>query len=311
MNNEVIKEQIDYLKRFRQEVSSTRKVDKNMVISLEQFIGENIITTKLNVNKLPNTPRDMYIEDVVNSVDTKVKDMEASIEAPSRAEIIDTMHHMLHSTTQDLFMELSIFLYFNESKRDYEEEPSKSLANKIISAMTNEKYIYRYDGETLTDITTLPIDVLYGKYKDYIIDVHLELTGKPLDPNEFESLSEDKMSSICPYYNFLLALLKCDKTKNNGDSLDYVYNVSYYMEKNSPKQITIRDVVEIAENAYVLSKLVEVIKNDLAKRLSNAADTFFVDNVEYSLYKKLENSNNTLRFGVVPTTIRLIVKNAN
>lgn len=304
MNNEVVKEQIDYLKRFTQEVSSTRRVDKNMVISLEQFIGENIITSKLNVNKLPNTPRDMYIEDVVSNVESKVKDMEKTIEAPSRSEVMDLLHYASNDILPSILSVLSSFLFYDENKQDFDNSASESKVAKIVSAFTNEKYIYRYDGETLTDITTLPIDVLYGKYKDYIMDVHLELTGKPIDPSEFCSFTEEQMSSICPYYNFLLALLKCEKPEGQPN---LIYPISWYMEKNGPKQITIRDVIEVAENARELTIMVRAIRTRLQDRL-NQADDFFMDAKEFELFKKLDTSLNSLRHGVVPTTINYMVR---
>lgn len=283
-NLQVAKEQLDYLKSFQQQLISSRKIDKSSVISLEQFIGENMVSSKININKLSNTPRDMMVDEVVSAVDVKIKDLEQEVTPFSLDDAVTILLDTVHATLPNM---RGIVIRFLERKAsNVPTEPmiskpeSEAKIERFIAAVNNDKIKYRYDAENnLIDISTLPLDIVITKYQDYLFDIYAEVFKVNKDPNCFISVDQTgELSSTNLYVNALLNLVKVINDSSTLESYrKHPQEMIGYLESASsqypPKQITMQDLVIIASNAIVLEQFLLSVYNVLVMDVADKVNT--------------------------------------
>lgn len=246
------------LEEFKNELESSNRVSKSMVLSLEEYVGDPVVTSTINPNKLTTAPTPTLTEEVNALVEKAIeKEKNESIEdALTPEDIVGALNSKV--VTSALQTIISCAYSYNW------ENPFKE--SVLIAAMTDDSIKYRYVAdvvspatggqiEELTDITKLEIAELVAKYKNYFRDVRKILFGEQLvDSKEFPDIPADELTSFDPIANALLNLIDTD---------------SLYMAVNKqPKSLTIRDICEIVSNRSMLSdKIQDII--ELAGKYSN------------------------------------------
>lgn len=237
------------LEEFHNELKSSNRVSKSMVLSLEEYVGDPVVTSTINPNKLTSAPTPTLTEQVSALVEKAIeKEKTASIEdALTSEDIISALNNKTVITNLTSMISCA---YSYEFRTPFKE-------SILIAAMTDESIIYRYrvdsglntenteEVQELIDITKLDISVVIGRYKEYFLDVRKILFGEAANDKEFPDIDMDDTSSFDPVANALLNLI---------DSTNLYNAVS-----KQPKAITIRDICQIVANRSLLDdKLYEI-----------------------------------------------------
>lgn len=262
------------LEEFKAELTASGMVSKSMVLSLEEFIGDTVITSTVNPNKLTATPSQTLTEEVHAALDRAIADTKSqSIDATVTAtDIIDSFQSMGFRVVSDLIAIMGML-----------NKPNSLISPEILKvALTEEKIKYRYvkyndipndeqDTESLTDITTLPLDIVYTSYKDYFIDVRKLLYG-----NNTLELPEIDQVLLTPCDLYILALVKLV----DGESISE-------FTKCTPRPTTIQDIAYLITNRVVVTDKLEDLSDYIRKYgIVNNTD-FDQDGEAIDIYKAL------------------------
>lgn len=249
------------LEEFYNELKSSNRVSKSMVLSLEEYVGDPVVTSTINPNKLTTAPTPTLTEQVSALVEKAIeKEKDTSIDDALTAEEIITA--LNNKAALNNLTSMVSCAYSYERKTPFKE-------SILIAAMTDESIIYRYRIDTnittdnkvdeLIDITKLDLSTVLSAYKDYFRDVRKILFGDDVDEKEFPDLDLEEISSFDPAANALLNLID---------------SVSLYDAVNKqPKALTVRDICEIVANRSLL--------NDKLEGIAQLAGKYCDVNAEY------------------------------
>ena len=249
------------LEEFYNELKSSNRVSKSMVLSLEEYVGDPVVTSTINPNKLTSAPTPTLTEQVSALVEKAIeKEKDTSIDDALTAEEIITA--LNNKAALNNLTSMVSCAYSYERKTPFKE-------SILIAAMTDESIIYRYRIDTnittdnkvdeLIDITKLDLSTVLSAYKDYFRDVRKILFGDDVDEKEFPDLDLEEISSFDPAANALLNLID---------------SVSLYDAVNKqPKALTVRDICEIVANRSLL--------NDKLEGIAQLAGKYCDVNAEY------------------------------
>ena len=238
------------LEEFYNELKSSNRVSKSMVLSLEEYVGDPVVTSTINPNKLTTAPTPTLTEQVSALVEKAIeKEKDTSIDDALTAEEIITA--LNNKAALNNLTSMVSCAYSYERKTPFKE-------SILIAAMTDESIIYRYRIDTnittdnkvdeLIDITKLDLSTVLSAYKDYFRDVRKILFGDDVDEKDFPDLDLEEISSF--------------------DS------VSLYDAVNKqPKALTVRDICEIVANRSLL--------NDKLEGIAQLAGKYCDVNAEY------------------------------
>lgn len=264
---------LERLKEFKSTLDKDNQVSKSMVIALEEFIGDNVITKQVNPNKLTNLPSLTQLDTIKTIVDNEIKSEEEKTSLDDQHTAEDMVTVFNGKGNQALLKLLRVVrLLINSDKN--------TVAPSIkIAAMKDEKIRYRYinrDDETsvLEDILTLPLDNVYVNYKAYFEDVKSFIYGELSESCKYlPEIDREALNSVSIKYNTLLNII---------DSVD----LSQATEK-TPKPITLIDIIAIIENAPVIIDKLERWEDLSGKYWNNNEDNLVPDPDVYNLYKGL------------------------
>lgn len=230
---------INVLKELRRQVEVSNKVCKHDIISLEEFVGEPIVSSKVNIDKLTVVPSSIGAAEVLEALNEGVDKYNKLAQGPSLIEIRETITLLLNETLPRL-----VTLACACGNKSIS---NKSLVEKLLKAATSEKIIYRYDdNKELIDVSNLPLDVVYDKYKDYFNDVY-GLLHKTTIGYELPVVEETYVNSVSKHYNTLL---------NYVESEDL-----HGCVMKTPKNISFKDLATVASSRVkLLDKLKQVSK---------------------------------------------------
>lgn len=225
---------INVLKELRRQVEVSNKVCKHDIISLEEFVGEPIVSSKVNIDKLTVVPSSIGTAEVLEALNEGVDKYNKLSQGPSLTEIRDIIMLMLNETLPRLSSLANI-------------TNNKTITDKLVKAASNEKITYRYDdNKELIDVSTLPLDVVYDKYKDYFSDVYA-LVHKTSIGYELPVIEETYINSVSKYYNVLLNYVESEDLHN--------------CVMKTPKNLSFKDLTTVLANRNKLTdKLKEVNK---------------------------------------------------
>lgn len=232
---------LNVLKELQRQVEKSNKVCKHDVISLEEFVGEPIVSSKVNIDKLTVVPSSIGAADVLEALNEGVDKYNKLAQGLSLDEIRDTLM-LAYNETLPALRCLSIFSY-----------PAAFL-NKAAKAALSEKIIYRYDDNNeLIDITTLPLDVVYEKYKDYFKDAYTAIHKTSIG-FELPVIDPTFISGLSRCYNVLVNLVESEDI--------------YACLTKTPRPITIRDMFCVVVNTKQLKDKILAFERSLADHLN-------------------------------------------
>lgn len=261
---------LERLKEFKSTLDKDNQVSKSMVIALEEFIGDNVITRQVNPNKLTNLPSLTQLDTIKTIVDNEIKSEEekVSVDEVHTAEDIVTM---LNGKGSNAIAKL-LFIVRKIGTIDGGIAPSIKVA-----AMTDEKIRYRYvsndtESDVLTDILTLPLDTVYVNYKSYFEDVKSYIYGELSEScGSLPEIYPEQLNAVSLKYNTLVNII---------DSINLDQATDFDL-----KPITLKDIITIIENAPVIIDKLESWSELAGKYWHNDQDNLVRDVDIDHLYK--------------------------
>lgn len=265
---------LERLKEFKSTLDKDNQVSKSMVIALEEFIGDNVITKQVNPNKLTNLPSLTQLDTIKTIVDNEIKSEQekVSVDEVYTAEDIVTILNGKGTSVLGKLLFITRLLSKVDSGEGVVDPAIK------VAAMTDEKIRYRYveNGDTsiLTDILTLPLDHVYVNYKSYFEDVKSYIYGELSEScGSLPEIYPEELNAVSLKYNALLNII-------DSVDLDQAVNIT-------PKPITLKDIITIIHNAPVIIDKLEKWYELAGKYWHNDADNLNIDVDIDSLYKGL------------------------
>lgn len=232
---------LNVIKELQRQVERSNKVCKHDIISLEEFVGEPIVSSKVNVDKLTVVPSSIGAADVLEALNEGVDKYNKLAQGPSLDEIREILMLMYNETLPGLRVIAAVSL------------PAAFL-KKATKAALSEKIIYRYDDNNeLIDVTTLPLDVVYDKYKDYFKDAYTAIHKTSIG-FELPVIDPTYISGLSRYWNALVNLVESDDL--------------YASVTKTPRPITIRDMFCVIENSKQLQDKVNAVEKLIAETVS-------------------------------------------
>lgn len=288
MSKVILKRLID----FYDEVQTTNKVSKPMVLSLEEFVGENLVTEKVNPNKLTLAPSATHVEDVKDALQEGINKYQALTAAPSLEDVMATFNTFINSVIGS----------WNYTLVELQRHVNTLTGDKVLFALTDEKIKYRYtDQNELIDVTTLGLDVVYSKYKDYFKDVYVAIHGSVDGYVLPEVENQEEINSTSIKYTTLMNIINSDECIVKATSV-------------APREFSIQDLIVIINNLPILIDKMAEYKSyigsmidpnsqesietnqellatyEACKKLNNAKDELFIDSIVDCLFKPNENT---------------------
>lgn len=265
---------LERLKEFKSTLDKDNQVSKSMVIALEEFIGDNVITKQVNPNKLTNLPSLTQLDTIKTIVDNEIKSEEekVSVDEVYTAEDIVTLLNGKGDTILSRLLFIMVLLAKSDSGEGVVDPTIK------VAAMTDEKIRYRYveneDTSVLTDILTLPLDHVYVNYKSYFEDVKSYIYGELAESRDaLPEIYPEELNAVSLKYNALLNII-------DSVALDQAVNIA-------PKPITLKDIITIIHNAPVIINKLESW-NELAGKYWHTEVENLIRDVDIdSLYRGL------------------------
>lgn len=177
---ELSTEAITYIKEFRDRVSGDKEISKNDILSLEEFIGSQVVTNRVNMNRLTEVRSTMGYLDVIETLDAVIKD--APVEEKLTIQELTKLHaqtiykikRLTRSLTQinnGLTNELTKTIYdmFKPTWTDEDTltQPTGEELLSVIRSVNIEMFIALRGIETLPLFSVLKttdniVDMLYG-----------------------------------------------------------------------------------------------------------------------------------------------------
>lgn len=265
---------LERLKEFKSTLDKDNQVSKSMVIALEEFIGDNVITKQVNPNKLTNLPSLTQLDTIKTIVDNEIKSEQekVSVDEVYTAEDIVTLLNGKGGTILSRLQFIMVLLAKSDSGEGVVDPAIK------VAAMTDEKIRYRYveneDGSILTDILTLPIDHVYVNYKSYFEDVKSYIYGELAESRDvLPEIYPQELNAVSLKYNALLNII-------DSVALDQAVNII-------PKPITLKDIITIIQNAPVIIDKIESWRELAGKYWHTEVENLNIDVDINNLYRGL------------------------
>lgn len=229
MANQVLSTLLEY----RDQVLNTGKVCKSDIVAIEEFLGDTVVSEKVNLDKLTEVPSRIGVDDVLETLNEKIDAVKSLDVAPTNKEIVEVLTR---------FKNVILSGYESILKRVLDTE--SHVSSKLHEAMLDEKIIFRYNEENqLIDITNLPVDEVYSKYKDYFKDVFVNIYGEEKGFLLPEISRTDYNPSL--YWNVLHSLIHFTTLSQAAQVL--------------PAMISVKDIASICEHA---NELLEIIARE-------------------------------------------------
>jgi len=264
---------------FKEMVLGNGTVSKSDVLSLEEFVGQTLITKTYLTNRFTDVRTSIGVTEAIEAVDTAIKD----IKIESKVDI------------EDIVMVINITLN-NISGIRRTINLIRSTEVDVIDRLTNSKYVNKWneEGDAVIDITdNSVIDVLSfelgylgnatGRDRDDL-NCALEQFNDNKDRNDFQPLT-------------LLSLL----INSNVWGIDNIGELTI-------KEVTFKDVINIMSNG---SKSIETLDN-----LYNSVNSYkqevidmYDDEADYitKRYKKLKHLYEVLDDNYSKVILRTII----
>lgn len=147
------------LEEFVDQLQQQQVVSRNMVFALEEFIGEDVISSKLNPAKLTIHPTATLRDDVMGIAQdaiAKYKSIDASV---TLTEYMDTLNII---GNQYVARVIDILCKIRERMKN---------GTRLLDVISEGKIKYRYINGSLEDISYFPILNIFTNHKDYLMDV--------------------------------------------------------------------------------------------------------------------------------------------
>lgn len=263
---------LEKLQEFKDTLDKDNKVSKSMVLSLEEFIGDNVVTRQVNPNKLTNLPSSTQLETVKTIVENEIKSEQDKVSIDEVFTAEDVVLLLNGKGTYALEKLLRIMVMLGKDC----DTPGCIAPGIKVAAMKDEKIRYRYasDGEPtaeLIDILDLPLDVVYGNYKAYFTDVKTILFDKTV--GHIPEAGIDDINAVSLKYNVLLNII---------DASDLLEATNRQL-----KPITLKDIITIISNSSVIIDKLEEWVELAGKYWDNFKDNLDLDPEIIKLYRGL------------------------
>lgn len=261
---------LDTLLEYREQILNTGKVCKSDIIAIEEFLGDTVVSEKVNLDKLTEVPSRIGVDDVLESLNEKIDAVKSLDVAPTNKDKIDALLKLKNVVLTYYLGIINLIL-----------DTQSHVSSKIHEAMLDEKIIFRYNDENqLIDITSLPVDEVYAKYKDYFKDVFVNIYGEEQGFELPEITRTDYNPSL--QWNLFVSLIHCPNLTSAASIL--------------PAMITIKDLASICEHA---TELQETIKKesgwlDMALDPERNNDDLSYVTPTFELAKKIGNERSTI-----------------
>ena len=273
---EINETQLDELIKFKDNIRQTGIISKGSVLSLESFIGTNVITSKININKYTNAPTAICGGDTVELLEEYISSVsiQQDVTFSNLAETINKCKYLVKEYYSNL---VSL----------------KNSDQSTIDNITNERFIYFYNNENILDtiLNQQLFDVLLYR-KDYVNSI--------LAANDINTV--DKYNSIMTYVSGINTINKTNDDIYIFTALHNIINNSLidviYDRHINIGSITVADMVKAVYDIDTITNKLHEVYLHIDEHLTDIIKYNHIYNINkrelYTMYKRYNNLYNVL-----------------